>query len=210
MLKDYTYTTLLSNSTRIHLMDFDDFNPVNYLDNLTTQEIERLKSFKHIDRQREFVATRILRHQLFGFQHIHYDIHGAPFIENEGFISISHRKNMVGIAINKAYKIGLDLEPYRETIHAVKHKFLSENEKNKFDIENYKEVTRLWSAKEALYKLAGRKKIIFKTELLLDKNQKGQWFGEIINPDHHLFVKLDIFEHKETIISINSDKIEKR
>ena len=86
-------------------MHFNAFSPADYLDQLTEQEKERFFSFTNVNRQREFVATRILRHRLFGFQHIHYDEHGAPYIEDEGFISISHAPSTVGIALSKDFKI---------------------------------------------------------------------------------------------------------
>ena len=70
-------------------------------------------------------------------------------------------------------------------------------------------MTRVWSAKEALYKLAGRKKIIFKEELILSKSSSGMWLGKIVNPDHTLSVQLDIFDHNGTVISINNSKVER-
>lgn len=200
------YSIIRSGSTDIHLLKFEPFDPNNELDKLTTEELERMKSFTSRSRQMEFVATRILRHQLFGFEHIHYDTHGAPFIESEGYISISHTHRYVGIALNKDHTVGLDLETHRPTIANVQHKFLNEHEKTVFDTSSYIEMTKVWSAKEALYKLAGRKQITFKTELLLNKVE-DQWKGKIINPDETIFLDLDIFDKDNTIISINNGPI---
>ena len=94
----------------VHLMTFPDFDPADFLDKLTDIEKERYFSFSNLQRKREFVATRLLRHDIFGHQHIHYDEIGAPFIKDEGFISISHSKNIVGISICKDFKLGLDIE----------------------------------------------------------------------------------------------------
>lgn len=205
------YSIIKSGSTDIHLLKFEPFNPKNELDKLTTDERERLSSFTSLSRQMEFVATRILRHQLFGFEHIHYDPHGAPFIESEGYISISHTHKYVGIALNKNHRVGLDLETHRPTIANVQHKFLNKHEQTVFDTTSYIEMTKVWSAKEALYKLAGRKQIIFKTQLLLDKIE-GHWKGTIVNPDELIYLDLDIFDKDNTIISINNGpiRIEKR
>lgn len=198
-----------SGSTQIHFLEYDDFDPSDYLDRLTTAEQERYFGFSHIKRKREFVATRILRHALFGFEHIHYNEHGAPYIEGEGFISISHSKNQVAIGLNKAYCIGLDLEPHRANILSVSAKFLHPNERKVFDCSDFVTVTKLWSAKEALYKLAGRKKIIFAKELLLSKDENENWIGWIDNHDHELHVKLDIFDLNGTIVTINSEAVER-
>lgn len=198
------------NGTDIYLLRYEEFDPHQFDDKLTPREIERLHSFKHVRRKREFVATRLLRHDVLGFEHIHYDTHGAPYINNEGFISISHCKNLVGFAINNDYQIGFDLEAPRDNILSLKDKFLSDDEKGIFDSTNIELVTRLWSAKEVLYKLAGRKQIIFKEELLLMLKGDKDLFGRIINRDHEISVKLDIFDYDGTIISINSEAVERK
>jgi phosphopantetheinyl transferase len=205
----FKYSRISSGTTDIHLLEYADFNPLDYVGKLTENEVERLQSFGHERRKMEFVATRLLRHDLFGFEHIHYDAHGAPFIEKEGFISISHSKNMVGIAVNPNYQVGLDLEPHRDNILDLSHKFLSDNERFKFDCADAVTITKIWSAKEALYKLAGRKKIIFASELILDLDDNGNWIGTIDNFDHKLRVKLDIFDENQTIVSINSHAVER-
>ena len=206
----FNFSSIKSNSTVIYLLEYDDFDPTSYINKLTDTELERLNNFKHIKRKREFVATRILRHNLFGFEHIHYDPLGAPYIEKEGFISISHSKNKVAIALNKEYQIGIDLEPHRPNILKVAHKFLTKKEMEIFDCTDTLTVTQIWSAKETLYKLAGRKKILFSKELHLEKDEKGNWIGIIDNFDHVLVVKLNIFDFKDTIITINADEIEKQ
>lgn len=189
-------------------MRYSDFEPSDYLDRLTILELERYHSFNHISRKREFVATRILRHELFGFEHIHYDANGAPFIDKEGFLSVSHSRGVVGIAINKHYQLGLDLEEPRANILELGKKFISDKEAELFDATDPGVVTKIWSAKEALYKLAGRRKIIFRTDLILTKDEQGNWLGEILNTDHRILVKLDIFEWNHLYITINREAIE--
>lgn len=197
------------NNSEIHLLYYNEYDPYTYLDQLTEAEKERYFTFFHIKRKREFVATRILRHRLFGFEHIHYDPHGAPYIENEGYISISHAEGVVGIAFCKDYKIGLDLETVRDKASILSSKFLNEQEKKQFNSEDPFEMTRIWSIKEVLYKLAGRKEIIFKTDLLVDADQEDQFIGTIINPDHILKMKIRSFKVKDLVISLNISACEK-
>jgi phosphopantetheinyl transferase len=190
----------------IHLMHFVDFEPGNYIDQLTDLEKERYFSFTNIQRKREFVATRVLRHELFGFQHVYYDEIGAPFIKDEGFISISHSKNCVGIAISTKFKIGFDIELISEKIDRIKHKFLSVHELENLDCDSIIELTKVWSAKEALYKISGRRGINFRTELSLVKLSKKDWLGYINNEEELLKVELTILELDNLIISINTNK----
>ena len=205
---EFTLEELHIDSSIIHLLHYGNFNPEMELDKLTEDELNRYHSFHHTKRKREFVATRILRHQLFGFEHIHYDSNGAPYINQEGYISVSHCNCTVGLALNPDYQIGLDLETPREQIHLLAHKFLSEHERQTFSIEDNIELTKIWSAKEALYKLAGRKEIVFARDLLLESKEIDYWSGRIKNVDHDRKVKLHIFEHQGTIISINKEAIE--
>jgi len=193
----------------VHLMNFSDFDPSQFLHQLTSIEIERFFSFSNSQRKREFVATRMLRHEIFGFQHIHYDAVGAPFIEGEGFISISHSKNIVGIATCLDFKIGLDIEPISHKIEKIKHKFLSIGEVEKVDGSSLVELTKVWSGKESLYKISGTKGINFRTQLEVAKVTEEEWNGIYRNENDSFSTDLNIFELDNRIISINTKASEK-
>lgn len=194
-------------ATCIHTVTYPEFIPDEYLHVLTNGELERYRSFGHLKRQREFIATRALRHELFGNEHIHYSPEGAPYIDKDTFISISHSANVVAIAENHQFPVGLDLELVRLDIQRLMHKFLSEGELTQFDCSDAQTVTSIWSAKETLYKLAGRKQILFSKELHISR-KNDQWRGRIINPNHDLLVNLDIFEREGIIYTLNSSRVE--
>lgn len=204
----FTFEKLHLKHSTVHICNFEKFSPDNYLKYLSEAEVIKMQSFRSLSRRMEFVASRILRHRIVGFDRIEYNKIGAPFIENRGFISISHTHSKAALAINEDFQIGLDLEKPRENILSLKHKFTSKKEEELFDTTDMLVVTKIWSAKETLYKLAGRKGIHFKTELSLQPLENSQWGGRITNPAEELFVKLNIFEHKGTIISINSEKVD--
>ena len=196
-------------NVKVHLMDFNDFEPSDFLDKLTEIEIERYMSFSNLHRKREFVASRILRHEVVGFEHIHYDSVGAPFIKGEGYISISHTLNTVGIAVSEKFKLGLDIEVVRPKILNIKHKFLSLEELKFIDTESIAELTKVWTAKEALYKVSGRNGINFRTELFLNKKSDQLWEGKILDKDAYLKTDLNIFEYQNRMIAINTSALEK-
>lgn len=193
--------------TVIHFLEYDTFDPIDYLSHLTTEELERYHTFLHLKRKQEFVATRILRHEVFGYAHIHYNPVGAPYIKGEGFISISHAANLVAIASNPGFPLGLDVEIIRDKAMLLSGKFLSEKESSELKKDDATEMTRCWSAKEALYKLAGRKQIDFRKHLHLEKQGEQSWKGKIINPGEILLVDLHIFEYKNYVISFNSSPV---
>lgn len=205
---DFKLDHIKQGETVVYTLSFSDFDPSSYLDHLTFDEIQRFETFSHIKRKKEFVATRILRHSIFGFKHIHYNSVGAPFIKDEGFISISHAENLVGIALNPNYQIGLDLELIQGKAQKLYPKFLNEVEQTNFDLDNKEMITASWSAKETLYKLAGRKEIDFKKDLHLYIKSENLWEGKIINPTEIFSVNLQIIKYSNYVITFNSSSIE--
>ncbi len=190
----------------IYTLEFHPFNVYDYFDLLTEQEVERALSFKSLKRREEFVATRILRHEIFGFNHIKYNEVGAPYIEEEGFISISHADGIVGIALNKYHEISLDLETVSDQAIRLRDKFLSENERKKLNIDSPLEMTKTWSLKEVLYKLSGKKGLHFKDQLLLEKQNEENWLGRIIYEDILVEVELFTFVKEKVVISCNTGR----
>lgn len=189
----------------VHLLYFENFIMEDHYHNLMDEEFERLKMLHHPARRREFVATRVLRSMVFGNEHILYNDIGAPFIKDEGFISISHAPHVVGLAFCKRFQIGLDLEPIREKAKLVKRKFLSSHEFKQLDTESILEMTKAWSGKEALYKLAERKGIIFAENLLLNKRDEEEWEGKIVFPDRTRYVPMHIVKVSDFVLSVNSN-----
>lgn len=175
--------------------------------NLMGAEYERLKTLSHPARKREYVATRVLRTMVFGNENILYNDVGAPFIEGEGFISISHAPHVVGLAFCKQFQVGLDLEPIREKALIVKDKFLSSDESRLLKTNSALEMTKVWSGKEALYKLAGRKGIIFSENLHLIKRKEEEWEGKIQFVDRVKFVPMHIVKVNDFILSVNSNRV---
>lgn len=195
-------------TTEIHLIHFNEFEPNDYFHLISEQEKDRLETFHHIQRKREFVATRILKHDLFGYKEIEYESHGAPFIKNEGFISISHSRNCCGIAINEKFKIGFDIEKKSSKAQKLHSKFISLDEAQFLDTSNELLMTKAWSCKEALYKLSGRKQLIFKTDLRILEQLNNDWKCEILNPSEKISVELQTFEQIDRILTINKSAIE--
>jgi len=191
----------------VFLLYYDDFVTEEHLHNLLPEEHIKLETLKHPARRREYVATRVLRTMHFGNEPILYSTIGAPYVKGEGFISISHANHVVGMAYCKSFQVGLDLEPIHEKVMRVKGKFLSEEEKKLTDTSSVEEMIKVWSGKEALYKLAGRKKIIFSENLLLTRVNELIWKGKIYFPNNKKEVLLTIDTKNDFVISINASPV---
>ncbi len=196
----------INEATEINLLSYKDFSPTNFENELLLNERVRLNTIQNEIKKREFVATRMLRNSIFGKDEITYDHIGAPHIRARKYISISHTIDIVGIAVSE-YKIGFDLEPIRAKAIKLFPKFLNDEELEIFDTKSEIEMTMAWSAKETLYKLAGRKEIIFKDDLTLHK-ENGNWFGTIYNPTTIIHVPLRVFDSGHNVLTINSAPIE--
>lgn len=192
--------------TEIFLLSYGTFDVDSFSSHLTESEVKRLKEIQHLNRRLEFTATRILRTEILGKKEILYSKIGAPFLIDGPFLSISHTLQMVGIAVS-SYPIGFDLEPIRDKAKKLQSKFLHPEEANSLDILSNLEMTTAWSMKESLYKLAGRKEIIFKTDLRIEKKD-GFWDGLIINPNETIRTRMKTYHSGNNVLTINSEPIE--
>jgi 4'-phosphopantetheinyl transferase len=131
------------------------------------------------------------------------DEFSKPFLENSSFhISLSHSFPFAGAIINKIKPVGIDIEKPTEKIVRIKNKFLSEAELREVKEDAAKACT-YWAAKEALYKLHGRKRLIFKEDLavnILKTSPNLELSGEIIIGSSKKSIKLFAACHQDLII----------
>jgi phosphopantetheinyl transferase len=159
-------------------MEPDENKRDTYLSHLTASEIVKFGAIRHPDKQLEFAASRFLRTSLFGKKQIHYSEVGAPYLEDEGFISLSHTHGLVGLAHSTVFNVGLDIESVREKAVALHSKFMHPSETAFFRPDSASDMSLLWSFKETLFKLAGRRGVHFSTDLIIRK-EDDRWFGTI-------------------------------
>lgn len=194
------------NHVEVHLLYYEDFDVNEYLHNLREEEQRQIQNYSSTSRKMEYTATRVLRSMLFGNDPIQYDSNGAPFILSEGYISISHAKHVVGIAFCKEFPIGFDLEPIDAKVLRVCHKFLNEKEVELFDVSKVEDMIRVWSAKEALYKISGRKGLIFSKDLLVDPLEEDLWLGRFRGTNEIKSVHLKSKVHSNFVVSVTIDE----
>lgn len=124
----------------------------------------------HERRQREWLASRTLVYLL--LQHftgeplvLERNEHSKPYFVQKGLhVSITHSPCLAAVILSDRYEVGIDIELITPKALRVADKFLSEAEK-KSTKSDEKETCLYWSAKETLYKLYGRKKLIFKENM---------------------------------------------
>ena len=145
-------------------------------------------------RRAQWLAGRRLAHALFGELPtplppetlVRNDAAGRPWLAGapaDVVVSLSHSGEWAAAVLAQGGRAGVDIELIRGKAQRLAGKFLAENEWDHAravaatsDAEAH--YTLLWSAKEALYKLAAQRGILFRRQLLLHEFSP-QTSGEI-------------------------------
>lgn len=138
---------------------------------------EACNRFKSDKRRKEWLATRaLLQSTPYSNCIITYNSKGAPqLIGNNKCIGISHTKELVAIAISDT-RIGIDIEFGERDALKVAKLFLTEKECETLDNDR-NEALRLWTAKEAAFKLASENATVLKE---IETEFKGEENGTYI------------------------------
>ncbi len=100
---------------------------------------------------------------------ISYDPFGKPRLDNgRSNLSVAHSGVYAALMVSPTRAVGIDIEAIQPKIHRLAHKFLREEELDyHFTSHATESLMLIWCAKEALYKLHGRREISFKEHILV-------------------------------------------
>ena len=132
---------------------------INELNALTKGvKFDYLKSQKRI---LEILAVRVLLKEMCGNVKLNYNEYGAPILDNNKYISISHSKQLVAIIVSE-FKSAIDIEIISKRTLKIKDKFIS-----KFDNIDYlqEDLTIGWSTKECIFKWYQKGNLNFKDDI---------------------------------------------
>ncbi|WBX76313.1 4'-phosphopantetheinyl transferase superfamily protein [Tenacibaculum ovolyticum] len=138
---------------------------------LTQRSSDRLNGMKSDLHRRGFLSVRHLLNEVgYTDADLVYDEFGKPHLKDGKFISITHSFTFSGIIISDDTPVGIDIEKQRDKILKIAHKFTP--------IEAYKSIanhdalvsklTIVWGAKESLYKIYGKKKLLFLNNIYIE------------------------------------------
>jgi len=169
-------------------------------------EITEFNQLKHVNRKKEWIASRLLIKELIGsYQRIFYNANRKPFIEAPFNISISHSNNLAGVLLSKREYVGLDIEQISEKIARVALKFLYKGE-----IENIDEKVKIpslyvnWCAKETLFKAYGQRSLNFRENIKVapfEFNDKGLVDGKIQINEFQKSFPINYFKINEYMVA---------
>ncbi|OCB76912.1 4'-phosphopantetheinyl transferase family protein [Flavobacterium crassostreae] len=128
----------------------------------------RLKGMKSELHQRGFLSVRkLLQEAGFNDLDLYYDAFGKPHLIDGNYISITHSHHFSAIIISDQ-TVGIDMELQREKITRIADKFVSKEFKylDTKDPKKYiDQLTVIWGAKEAIFKIRNEKGISFKEHI---------------------------------------------
>ena len=161
---------------------FDDLSKGIQLTQSNNDRVRKMKSDLH---RRGFLSVRhLLKEVGYTDADLVYDEFGKPHLKNGKFISITHSFTFSGIIISDDKPVGIDIEKQRDKILKIAHKFTP--------IEAYKSIanhealvsklTIVWGAKESLYKIYGKKKLLFLENIYIEdfSFETNQTTGKIL------------------------------
>jgi phosphopantetheinyl transferase len=122
---------------------------------------QRFKSEVH---QKQYLAKQILLKKLKSDAELSYLSNGKPVLSNGQFISITHSRYFVAIAVADK-PIGIDLDFVQSKLKRVASKFIHQSEYSWVDFDDLHQLLYVWTAKESIYKLIGQSGLSFRNDI---------------------------------------------
>jgi phosphopantetheinyl transferase len=169
---------------------------------LFQEEQSELAQIKNEKRAIEFLNVRKLRSTEGINSPIYYHESGRPYLASEvrlGF-SISHSKNYCAIGYGEK-ELGIDIEEIDERIERISSRFMNEEEEVLIGSNRLLGLTRIWTLKEAMFKLNPRTGIDFKSELILKSQVENSFMGEMLTDEGWKKVILNSVQLENLVIS---------
>ncbi|MEJ7777988.1 MAG: 4'-phosphopantetheinyl transferase superfamily protein [Daejeonella sp.] len=132
---------------------------------LKDHEISYLDSLVNGKRNLHWLSTRVLLRRMMhtdDYIDCQVDENGKPYLTNfPHHISLSHSFDYAAVMISKDKAVGIDIELIKGKIERIAHKFMNEDELSFIESNRIEHLYVCWCAKEAIYKLHGKRNISF-------------------------------------------------
>ena len=145
---------------------------------LTVSEEEDLSGITHPAQRVEWLACRVAIQGLIKQQNVPYkglwkDEFGKPYLIGLPWhISLSHTAGWAAAVLHRSRPVGIDIEPIREQFRRVVPRVLADEE-IAHAAGDAGRLAVYWCAKEALYKLYGKRQLTFREHLHVEPFADG-------------------------------------
>ena len=137
---------------------------------LSLSEQSHLQLLKNPQKRLHWLAYRVLLKKALGEDfELNYLDDGKPLLVSpKRFLSVSHSKEFVAVFLSETHPVGVDIEKISDRIQKVVPKFLNETEQQNSDLSDSSLLHFYWGAKEAVYKLFNRHRLLFAEQIHID------------------------------------------
>jgi len=175
--------------------------PLAFFESKLEGRVEASKTIMHPVKRTQHLAARLLLQEMQPALHINsieYAANGKPYFVNGSIhFSISHCNGFAACVISEEGPVGIDIELIQDRIKKVAPKFLHHSELEKINTLNeeaqLKEMSFVWAAKEAMYKMNEKLGIDFSEHLRVEgltNNTNGMMSGSILSEAAALDVQI--------------------
>ena len=135
----------------------------------STNSLNRLGQMKSESHQKGFLAVRhLLFHAGYTDEDLYYSDLGKPMLKDGKQISISHSYEYSTIIISDNI-VGIDIERNREKIEKIASRFVGREQFSARNaVEKIQYLTRIWAAKESIFKTHIGGQVLFKEHLFIE------------------------------------------
>lgn len=147
---------------------------------VSAEELRQAEAMGSLRRQAEFLSWRALVRRHLPEARIAYDSVGAPILENYPVrIGVSHGAGYVAVCFSDR-RCAVDIESPRRDFARIAPRFVCDEERTLWEAPSL--LPLLWSAKETLYKYAGRKELNLLRDLRIERIDPtaGRMTGRIL------------------------------
>ncbi|MFW5706280.1 MAG: 4'-phosphopantetheinyl transferase family protein [Bacteroidota bacterium] len=181
---------------------------------LSPEEEQVFSSLKTPTRKQHWLSYRMIlpylvrEHELSA---ISYDEYGKPYLNNGvRHISVSHSGKYSALIASPVHSVGVDIERIDPKIERISHKFLTEQEMSEVGRDLSREALYvMWAAKETLYKLHGRRDILFKDHIYIapfSPQKEGLVYGTIKADDGEKMYSVQYHLFEDYVLSYAIDR----
>ena len=161
---------------------------------LDDEELAFYRQLNKGKRNLHWLSSRVLIRNLLQTNHfieVRDDEHGKPRLVNFPYeLTITHSEKFAAAMISK-HRVGVDIEQIRPKIRRIAHKFATKAEQAMLSSNEEHAIRQLfviWTGKETLYKLYGKRELNFREHMSFEPFQlgsPGSAMGYIHKGDFH-------------------------
>lgn len=166
---------------------------------LQDKHLQRLNGMLSEQHRKGFLSVRkLLMEAGYTDFDLNYDTNGKPSLADGKHISITHSYDFSAIIVS-SQNVGIDLEKQREKIIKIADKFIGSEIDFLNSERNYKEdLSIIWGAKEALYKMCNSRSLSFKQDMHIQDFTKNSSQGTALVNCNELNFSCGFTFHFET------------